>query len=40
MKEKCKNKNKQKKTTKKTTRGTEAIVKGWEINDFFAVKKN
>ena len=35
MKEKRKNKNKNKKThTKNRTRGTAAITKGWEINDF------
>ena len=26
--------NKTKKKTKKRTRGTKAIVKGWELNDF------
>ena len=35
MKEKCKKQQqKKKKQRQKGTRGTEAIVEGWELNDF------
>ena len=34
MKEKCKKQQKKNKQSQKGARGTEAIVKGWELNDF------
>ena len=34
MKENCKKQQKKNKQRQKVTRGTEAIVKGWELNDF------
>ena len=34
MKEKCKKQQKKNKQRQKGARGTEAIVKGWELNDF------
>ena len=35
MKEKCKKQQKKKKQRQTGARGTEATVKGWELNDFF-----
>ena len=34
MKEKCKKQQKKNKQRQKEARGTEAIVKGWELKDF------
>ena len=34
MKEKCKNQQNKHKQRQKGERGTEAIAKGWELNDF------
>ena len=34
MKKKCKKQQKKNKQRQKGARGTEAIVKGWELNDF------
>ena len=34
MKEKCKKQQKKNKQGPKGARGTEAIVKGWKLNDF------
>ena len=34
MKEECKEQQKKNKQRRKGARGTEAIVKGWELNDF------
>ena len=34
MKEKCKKTKKQKQTKTERSKGTEAIVEGWELNDF------
>ena len=34
MKEKCKKQQKKNKQRQKGAMGTEAIVKGWELNDF------
>ena len=34
MKEKCKKQQKKNKQRQKGARGTEAIAKGWELNDF------
>ena len=34
MKENCKNQQKKNKQRQKWARGIEAIVKGWELNDF------
>ena len=34
MKEKCKKQQKKNKQRQKGARGTKAIVKGWELNDF------
>ena len=34
MKENCKNQQKKNKQRQKGARGIEAIVKGWELNDF------
>ena len=34
MKENCKNQRKKNKQRQKGARGIEAIVKGWELNDF------
>ena len=34
MKEKCKKQQKRNKKRQKGARGTEATVKGWELNDF------
>ena len=34
MKEKCKKQQKENKQRQKGEMGTEAIVKGWELNDF------
>ena len=34
MKEKCKKQQKKSKQKQKEGRGTEATVKGWELNDF------
>ena len=34
MKEKCKKQQKKNKQRQKWAMGTEAIVKGWELNDF------
>ena len=34
MKEKCKKQKKKSKERQKGARGAEAIVKGWELNDF------
>ena len=36
MKEKCKKQQKKNKQRQKGAMGTEAIVKGWELNDFVA----
>ena len=38
MKEKCKKQQKKNKQRQKGARGTEAIAKGWELNDFVAFK--
>ena len=34
MKDNCKKQRKKNRHRQKETRGTEAIVKGWELNDF------
>ena len=34
MKEECKKQQKKNKQRRKGARGTDAIVKGWELNDF------
>ena len=34
MKEKCKKQQKENKQKQKGARGSEAIAKGWELNDF------
>ena len=36
MKEKCKKQQKKNKQRQKRARGTEAILKRWELNDFLA----
>ena len=35
MKEKCQKQQKKNKQRQKGARGTEALVKGWELNDFY-----
>ena len=38
MKEKCKTQQRENKQRQKGARGTEDIVKGWELNDFVVIK--